>query len=97
MDVVDVNLFGRVVEMKAMKISLFGKRVLIVQEAEDEMDTVVVCPYCGKHTTYGQTAMVCGIVYCPACEKVAVAEILTDREKDPQRYQTHDYQPYGIE
>ena len=34
MDVVDVNLFGRVVEMKAMKISLFGKRVLIVQEAE---------------------------------------------------------------
>ena len=39
----------------------------VIEEKDDAMKTRVLCPYCGKETTVGETIMISGFVGCPAC------------------------------
>lgn len=78
-------------------LSIFGKGAEILIDDEDEMNVTVKCPYCGRPTKVGDTAMMCGVVYCPACSEDCIAEVMHDREFDYERYLHHDYQPYGVD
>ena len=82
--------------MKTMKGSIFGKRLKVIQEAENPFDTVVVCPHCGRHTRYGDTSMISGVVNCPKCQDQCIKEVMHDKEHDYERYKSHDYEPYGV-
>lgn len=39
----------------------------VIEEKDDAMKTRVLCPFCGKETTVGETIMISGFVGCPAC------------------------------
>lgn len=78
--------------------SIFGKRLKVVKYSEeDEMQSIVICPYCGNETKYGDTMMISGIVNCPICHDQCVAQVMNDRENFYDRYKEHDYQPHGCE
>lgn len=84
--------------MKTMTGSIFGKRLKVVKEDEsDYMNNIVVCPYCGEKTLYGETMMISGIVNCPKCHDRCVKSVMFDRENNYENYLKHDYQPYGVE
>ena len=55
--------------MKKARLSIFNRDsdAEIIQESEDEMETIIRCPYCGKPTTIGDTLMISGFVGCPNC------------------------------
>lgn len=78
--------------------SIFGKRLLILHRPADgnPLKSVVRCPYCGKPVSFDDTRMVFGVVYCPKCQDKCIAEVLHDKETDKVKYESHDYQPYGI-
>ena len=83
-------------ETKTIPGSLFGKRIKVVQEAEDLYDTVCVCPHCGEHVTYGHMTMVSGTSCCPLCLDELHMEMDRDKEKDYEIYRTKDYEPFGV-
>ena len=82
--------------MKTLVGSLFGKRLRVVIPHENEMETIVICPYCGRKVAYGETRMICGVVYCPYCREECIKQVMFDREFDYKAYQKKDYQPYGV-
>ena len=82
--------------MKTLGGSIFGKRIEVVQEAEDIFDTVCVCPHCGKHVTYGNMMMISGISCCPICHDSLYKEVMHDKETDYEKYTTKDYEPFGV-
>ena len=82
--------------MKVLPGSIFGKRIEVVQEADDVMDSVVVCPHCGKHQRYGNMMMISGISCCDDCHDQLWREIEKDKATDYSIYRTKDYEPYGV-
>ena len=52
--------------MKKIKLSICNRDAdaEIIEEKEDEMQTVIKCPYCGAITTVGETRMISGFVGC---------------------------------
>ena len=61
----------------------------IIEENEDEMQTVIKCPYCGAITTVGQTVMISGFVGCDNCywgENVLMKTVLHLRENNYAEY-----------
>lgn len=77
--------------------SIFGKELKVVKyDEEDEFNSIVICPYCGKETKYGETMMISGVVNCPNCHDKCVREVMYDKEHDYERYKTWDYAPYGV-
>lgn len=84
--------------MKTMTGSIFGKKLLMIKEDEnDYMNNIVQCPYCGRPIRYGETMMISGIIYCPVCRDKCIREVMWDKENDYEAYTTKDYQPYGVE
>lgn len=53
--------------MKKVLISLSQPPVEIVKDADDPMDVLIKCPYCGTLTTVGNTRMISGFVGCDRC------------------------------
>lgn len=53
--------------MKKVLISLSQPPVEIVKDADDPMDVLIKCPYCGTLTTVGNTRMISGFVRCDHC------------------------------
>jgi hypothetical protein len=53
--------------MKKVLISLSQPPVEIVKDADDPMDVLIKCPYCGTLTTVGNTLMISGFVGCDRC------------------------------
>ena len=82
--------------MKTLGGSIFGKRIEVVQEAEDIYDTVCICPHCGKHVTYGNMMMISGHSCCPICHDSLYREIENDKSTDYDKYLTKDYEPFGV-
>ena len=39
----------------------------IIEDNEDEMKAVILCPYCKQRTEVGETMMISGFVGCPNC------------------------------
>ena len=76
-------------------------RIGIIEEHEDEMENVCICPHCGRETTYGVMFMICGIHGCPNCHEELHETIYHDREKDYDAYarkaNNHEYEPYRYE
>ena len=61
----------------------------IIEENEDEMQTVIKCPYCGAITTVGQTVMISGFVGCDNCywgENGLMKTVLHLRENNYAEY-----------
>lgn len=50
--------------MKKVLISLSQPPVLVVKDADDPMDVLIKCPYCGTLTKVGDTRMISGFVGC---------------------------------
>ena len=73
-------------------------RIKVVQEAEDEMDTVCICPHCGSHARYGDMFMINGNHGCPKCHEELYKTITFDRENQYDTYvrkaNNHEYEPY---
>ena len=53
--------------MEKVLISLSQPPVEIVKDADDPMDVLIKCPYCGTLTTVGNTLMISGFVGCDRC------------------------------
>jgi hypothetical protein len=53
--------------MKKVLISLSQPPVLVVKDADDPMDVLIKCPYCGTLTKVGNTIMISGFVGCDYC------------------------------
>lgn len=49
---------------KYMPSSIFGPRMQILQDAENDDDVIVRCLNCGQPTRYGETRMCSGYVGC---------------------------------
>lgn len=73
-------------------------RIKVIQENEDEMDTICVCPHCGSHALYGNMFMISGIHGCPNCQTELWNTINYDREQQYDVYvrkaNNHEYEPY---
>ena len=41
-----------------------GNQMLVIEENEDLMETIVLCNNCGQPTKYGETRMISGFVGC---------------------------------
>ena len=39
----------------------------VIEEKDDEMETIIKCPYCGSITTVGRKLMISGFVGCDRC------------------------------
>ena len=77
--------------MKKIKLSICNRDcdAEIIEEKEDEMQTIIKCPYCGAITTVGQTLMICGFVGCNNCywgENGLMKTVLNLRENDYAQY-----------
>ena len=42
-------------------------RIKVVEEAEDIMECICICPHCGRKARYGEMHMYCGEHGCPEC------------------------------
>ena len=82
--------------MKTLSGAIFGKRVKVVQEAEDIYDSICICPHCGKQVAYGDMMMVSGHSCCPVCHDSLYHEIAYDKENNYDLYLAKDYEPYGV-
>lgn len=78
--------------------ALFGKKVarIVEKNPKDRMNDIIICPYCGKEVSYGKTMLISGHLNCPNCHDECVEEIIHDKEHNRERYENHDYQPYGL-
>ena len=55
--------------------SIFGKRLEILKDNEDDMKVVVRCPNCGQATLYGQMRMCSGYSGCDNKVKIKGKEV----------------------
>lgn len=73
-------------------------RIRVIQEANDIMDCVCVCPHCNNHITYGEMMMTSGIHNCPKCNAEVNRQIELDKKADYDVYvrkaNGHEYEPY---
>ena len=54
-------------DRKLVFLSLTQPPIPIIKDAENEMDVVIECPYCGHRTKVGDTLMISGFVGCDHC------------------------------
>lgn len=54
-------------DRKLIFLSLTQPPIPVLQDAENEMDVVIECPYCGHRTKVGCTYMINGFVGCDHC------------------------------
>lgn len=86
--------------MKKVLISLSQPPVEIVKDAEDPMDVLIKCPYCGTLTKVGNTIMISGFVGCDHCYFVPGGLLETTlfvREHDYENYREGKFYKYGFE
>lgn len=73
-------------------------RIKVIQEADDIMDCVCICPHCGSHALYGNMTMTSGIHNCPNCNAEINRQIELDKKVDYNVYvrkaNSHEYEPY---
>lgn len=50
-----------------MSLSCPDAAAEIIEEKDDQMQTRILCPFCGQETTVGETIMISGFVGCPNC------------------------------
>lgn len=74
-------------------------QILANADAEDEMEVIINCPYCGKVTRAADTYMICGYVGCRNCYWTPVKGlkdvVLRLREKDYEAYRKGDFYKEG--
>ena len=72
---------------------------IIKLNENDDMNTLIICPYCGKPTTVGDTVMISGFVGCNNCywDKAdgLLATVLRIRETDYAAYAKGDFYREG--
>ena len=72
---------------------------IIKLDEDDDMNTVIICPYCGKPTTVGDTVMISGFVGCDNCywgkKDSLLATVLKIRETDYAAYAKGDFYREG--
>ena len=72
---------------------------IIKLDEDDDMNTVIICPYCGKPTTVGDTVMISGFVGCDNCywdeADGLLATVLKIRETDYAAYAKGDFYREG--
>lgn len=86
--------------MKKVLISLSQPPVEIVKDADDPMDVLIKCPYCGTLTTVGNTLMIIGFVGCDHCYFVPGGLLETTlfvREHEYENYREGRFYKYGFE
>lgn len=86
--------------MKKVLISLSQPPVEIVKDADDPMDVLIKCPYCGTLTTVGNTLMISGFVGCDHCYFVPGGLLETTlfvREHEYENYREGRFYKYGFE
>lgn len=86
--------------MKKILISLSQPPVEIVKDADDPMDVLIKCPYCGTLTTVGNTLMISGFVGCDHYYFVPGGLLETTlfvREHDYENYREGRFYKYGFE
>ena len=68
---------------------------IIELDEEDDMYTLIRCPYCGKATTVGDTVMISGFVGCNNCywddKDGLMATVLRLWETDYEAYAKGDF------
>ena len=73
-------------------------RIKVVEEAEDIMECICICPHCGRKARYGEMHMYCGEHGCPECADDLRDSIEFDRQNHYDRYvrkaNSNDYEPY---
>lgn len=73
-------------------------RIKVIQEVENEMDCVCICPHCGSHVVYGNMMMTSGIHNCPNCNAEVNRQLELDRKADYDVYvrkaNNNEYEPY---
>lgn len=73
-------------------------RIRVFRESDDLMDTLCVCPRCGRHVLYGNMMMYNGVHSCPNCHEGLRAEIERDKSNDYETYlrkaNDNAYEPY---
>ena len=86
--------------MKKVLIFLSQPPVEIVKDADDPMDVLIKCPYCGTLTTVGNTLMISGFVGCDHCYFVPGGLLETTlfvREHEYENYREGRFYKYGFE
>lgn len=72
---------------------------IIKEDLEDDMKTIIKCPYCGKQTTVGETIMISGFVGCPNCywdkEHGLLDTVMNLKEHAYQEYASGDFYRRG--
>lgn len=73
-------------------------RIKVVEENENDMDTLCICPHCGRQVRYGDMTMYCGEHGCINCNDDLHDSINFDRENHYDRYvrkaNNNEYEPY---
>lgn len=73
-------------------------RIKVIQDNEDVMDCICICPHCGNHVLYGNMFMIFGIYGCPICQDDLRYQIDHDQEHHYDDYvrraNNHEYEPY---
>lgn len=73
-------------------------RIKVIQENENEMKNICICPHCGEKAIYGEMFMISGIHGCPKCSKELYDTIIYDKKKRYEVYvrkaNKHEYEPY---
>lgn len=71
---------------------------IIKLNEEDEMQTVIKCPYCGAITTVGETVMISGFVGCNHCywdEDGLLNTVMNLRENAYEEYLSGEFYKKG--
>lgn len=78
----------------------YGRIKVLKLDEDNWLNSVVVCPRCGKHVTFGTMSMYNGVHTCPSCHEGARAEIERDRANDYDLYvaKANDgrYEPFAL-
>ena len=73
-------------------------RIKVVEEKENELESVCICPHCGKKVLYGNMMMVSGSHCCPECHDEVYDTLKFLREHHYEAYvrlgKTHSDEPY---
>ena len=73
-------------------------RIRVIKEADNDLDTICVCPHCGRQVRYGDMTMYCGEHGCNHCINDLHDSIEYDRQNHYDRYvrkaNNNDYEPY---
>ena len=73
-------------------------RIKIVNDAYNYLDTICICPHCGRQVKYGDMYMYLGQHGCPHCIDDLRDSVEFDRQNHYDRYvrkaNNYEYEPY---